>query len=113
MLVNLGQLGLHVVAQIVKTQFVVRGIGHIRTVRFGFLVFGLLREDHTACHTKLRVDLAHPFAITLGEIVVHRNDMNTSTRERIQIGRKGRDKGFTFAGFHFRDIALVQENAAH
>ena len=39
--------------------------------------------------------------------------MHTTTGQGIQISGECGDKGFALAGFHFRDIAFVQENPAH
>ena len=38
--------------------------------------------------------------------------MNAVAGQGIEIGRQGCDQRFTFTGFHFGDIALMQDHAA-
>ena len=112
-LVHFGQISLHVVAQVVEPQFVVGGIGDVGGVSALFLGFGLLRIDDPGGQPQLGIDLAHPFGVALGQIVVDRHDMHALARQRVQIGRKGRHQRLAFTGFHLGDIALMQENPAH
>ena len=58
------------------------------------------------------VNLAHPFAVALGQIVVDRDDMNALAREGVEIARKRGDQGLALAGAHLGDLALVQEGPA-
>ena len=58
------------------------------------------------------VDLPHPLAVALGQIVVYRHDVDAFARKGVQIGGKGRHKGFAFAGLHFRDTPLMKHDAA-
>ena len=104
--------GFHVVAQIVKAQLVVRGIGDIGAVSLALLGIGLIGVDNPGRQTQSAVNLAHPFGIAFRQIVVHRDDMHTLARQGIQIGRKGRHQRLAFAGLHFGDIALMQKDAA-
>ena len=39
--------------------------------------------------------------------------MHAFSSQRTQVGRHGRNQRLTFTGFHFRDLALVQGDAAH
>ena len=59
------------------------------------------------------VDLAHPFAVALGQVVVHRDDMDALARERVEIDRQGRDQRLAFAGLHLGDHAAMEDDAAH
>ncbi len=38
--------------------------------------------------------------------------MRAAPQERVQVERQGRDERFAFAGFHFGDLAFVQNHAA-
>ena len=58
------------------------------------------------------VDLAHPFGVALGEIVVDGDDMHAAAGERIEIDRQRRDQRLAFAGLHLGDPAFVQDHAA-
>ena len=112
-LVHLGQLRLHVVAQVIKTQFVVGRVGHITAVRRVLFLFRLLRVHNACCKPKKTEDLAHPFGVTFREVIVHRHNMHTFTRQRVQIRRESRDKGLTLTCFHLRYITFVQKYPAH
>ena len=39
--------------------------------------------------------------------------MHATPRQRVQIGREGRDKGLALTGLHLGNVTLVQENTAH
>ena len=112
-LVHLREFGFHVVAQIIKAQLVVGGIGHVTTVGGLLLGLGLLRIDNAGSHTECCKNLAHPFRVAAGEVIVDGNNVHTLTGERIQIGREGRDKGLALAGLHLADVAFMQKDAAH
>ena len=58
------------------------------------------------------VDLAHPFGVALGEIVVDGDDVDAAAGERIEIDRQRRDQRLAFAGLHLGDPAFVQHHAA-
>ena len=58
------------------------------------------------------IDLAHPFAVALGQIVVDRHHMHAFAGQRIEIDGQGGDQGLAFAGLHFGDVAVVQHHAA-
>ena len=112
-LVHVLQFGLHVVAQIVEPKLVVRRIGDVGGVSFGLLGVGLAGVDHTGLEPERAVDLAHPFGISLGEVVVHGDDVDALAGQRVQIGREGGDERLAFARLHLGDVAFVEEHAAH
>jgi len=58
------------------------------------------------------VDRAHPARIASGEVVVDRDQVSAASRNRVQNHGRDGDKGFSFAGLHFGDPALVQNRAA-
>ena len=106
-LVYFTEFGFHIIAQIIKAQLVVGRIGDVTAIGGVFLSLGLLWIDHTCGHAKRTIDLAHPFAVATCEIIVDRDDMDAFSGQRIEIGWKGRHKGFTLAGLHFRYIAFM------
>ncbi len=61
--------------------------------------------------TEEGIDLSHPLGVAFGEVVVHGDDMHATASEGIEINRQSGDEGFSFAGFHFGDFALVQHHA--
>src|SRR5690606_33976816 len=60
--------------------------------------------------TEKTIDLPHPVGIALGEVVVDGDDVNTLSRQRIEVDRQRRDQPLAFTGFHLGDIALVKHH---
>ena len=69
-------------------------------------------HDDADREAKERVDLAHPLAVALGEVVVHRHDVDALAFEGVEVDRQGGDQGLAFAGLHLGDLALMQHHAA-
>ena len=59
------------------------------------------------------MDLAHPFGIASGEVVVDRDLVNTPPTEAVEIHRQYRGECLAFAGFHLGYPTEVQTGAAH
>ncbi len=59
------------------------------------------------------IDEAHPLGVAAGEVVVDRDDVHAAPGQRVEIDRQRRHQGLALAGLHLRDVALVQEHAAH
>ena len=58
------------------------------------------------------IERAHPFRVTLGQVVVDRHHMHTVAGEGIQENRKGSHEGLSFTGSHFGNLSLVEHHAA-
>ena len=69
-------------------------------------------DDEANGQAQKAVDLAHPLAVTLGQIVVDGDDMDTVAGQRVQIGGQGGHQGLSLTGFHLGNAALVQNDAA-
>ena len=110
---DLLQIGTHVVAQVIETKFVIRGVGDVCFVCELFLRLLHARDGNAVGQTKEIINDPHPVCVTFGEVIVNRNHMHTAPRQGVQVDGQGRHKGFTLAGFHFRDVAFVQEDPAH
>ena len=109
---HLGELVLHVVAQIVEAVLVVRPVGDVAVVGGLALVVVEPVHDDADRHAEEFVDLPHPVGVAAGEVVVHRDDVHALAGERVEIDRKRRDEGLAFAGLHLGDAAFVQHHAA-
>jgi len=105
-------LELHVVAQVVETEFVVGSVGDVGGIRLPALVVVQIVNDDADRESEELVDLAHPLGIALGQIVVHRDHMHAVAGQRIQIAGERGDQRLAFAGLHLADLALVQHHAA-
>ena len=68
--------------------------------------------DAAASQPEEAVELAHPFGVAPGEVIVHRHEMRAATGERVEIERQRRDERLAFARRHFRDPAAVQDDPA-
>ena len=103
---------LHVVAQVVEAELVVGAVGDVAVVgRLALLVVQPVHDDADREAEEI-VDLAHPFGVALGEVVVDRHHVHAAAGERVEIDRQRRDQRLAFAGLHLGDAALVQDHAA-
>ena len=103
---------LHVVAQVVEAELVVRAVGDIGLVSQVPLFFGHVLIDHADGQTEKGVDGPHPFAVALGQVIVDRDHVHAFFFERVQINGQRRHQGLSFAGFHLGDLAFVQHHPA-
>ncbi len=110
---HLGEVGLHVVAQVVEAELVVGGVGDVGVV--GGLLLGLLhpRHHHAYPEAERVIHHAHPVGVAAGEVVVDRDHVHAAPGQRVQVRRHRRHQGLALAGLHLRDVALVEEYAAH
>ena len=103
---------LHIVAQVIEAEFVVRAVGHVAGIGLlAFHIFEAVRDD-ADCHAEKFVYFAHPVCIARREIVVDRDKMDALAGDRVQIDRKRGDERLAFTGTHFRNPALMQHHAA-
>src|ERR1700733_2050669 len=105
------QIELHVVAQIVEAELVVGAIGNIGGVGFTALLIVEVVNDDAHAEAEETIQFAHPLGVALGQIVIHRDNMHAASAQGVQINGQSGDQGFSFAGLHFRDLALVQNHA--
>ena len=108
----LGEIKLHVVAEVVETEFIVGPVGNVGGVGRAALFVGKVMHDDADGEAEEAVDLAHPLGVALGEVVVDGDDVDALTGERIQVAGQRSDEGFTFTGLHFGDFSAVEDGAA-
>ena len=102
----------HVVTQIVEAHLVIRAVGYVGGVCLLALVAFFFVNDKADGQAHEAIDLAHPFAVAAGKIIIDRDDVNAVAREGVKIGGEGRHKGLAFTRFHLGDPALMQDDAA-
>ena len=109
---HVGLVGHHVVAQVVKAELVVGAVGDIGIVGgpAGIAVHAL--HDQTDGQSQPAVELAHPLAVALGQIVVDGNNVHPLAGQGVQVGGQGSHKGLALTGLHLGNIAAVQGDAA-
>ena len=106
------EVELHVVAQVVEPELVVRAVGDVAAVGdLAFLVVQVVLDDADR-HPEEAVDAAHPLRVAAGQVVVDRDDVDALALERVEVGRQRRDERLAFAGLHLGDLAAVEDDAA-
>ena len=108
----LAGLELHVVAQIVEPELVVRPVGDVRGVGLAALDVVESVDDHPDAHSEPAVDPAHPLGVALGQIVVDGDHVHPAAGDCVEVHGEGRGEGLALAGLHLGDPALVQDDAA-
>ena len=98
---HLVQVILHVIAEVIKAQLVVGGVGYIAGIHLAAFGVRQVMDDNAGGEAQEIIDLSHPGGVALGQVVVDRDDVNAFAFEGIEINGKGRDQGLAFAGFHF------------
>src|SRR3984957_6135200 len=94
----LGQIVLHVVAQIVETKFVIGAEGDVRGIGGTALHIVQIVHDNADGEAQRFVDWSHPLRVAAGQVVVHGDDVHAEAGERVQVGGKGGDQRLSFAG---------------
>ena len=107
------QIELHVVAQVVEAELIVGAVSNVGGVSSTALLVVEVVDDHAHRKAQETIELAHPFRVALGQIVVDGNHVHAASAESIEIDRKRGDQRLAFAGLHFRNHALVLHHAAN
>ena len=58
------------------------------------------------------VNLAHPFAVALGQVIVNGYHVHAFAGQRVQVNRHRGNQRFAFAGLHLGNAGAVQHNTA-
>ena len=103
----------HIVAEIIKAHLVVGAVSNIRVVGLSAPVGGETVDNETNLQSEEAVDLAHPLAVAAGKIVVDGDDVDTLALKSVQVGGQNGNKGLAFAGLHFRNASLMENDAAY
>ena len=102
----------HIITKIVKTQLIVRHIGDITVISLFPLLRGHGIKHHSYGQPQKLMDLSHPLRITLSQIVIDRDDVDSLAIQRIQICRRCGYQSLSFTGPHLRDSSLMQHDTA-
>ena len=106
-----GAVVLHVVAQVVEAELVVRAVGHVGGIgRAALLVVQSVHDDADG-EAKEAVDAAHPLRVAACEVVVDGDDVNALAFQSVEIDGEGRDQSLALTGAHFRNLPRVQDHA--
>ena len=69
-------------------------------------------DDQAHRQTHEAVDLTHPLAVALGQVIVYGDNVDALSGQSVQIGGQSGHQGLALAGFHLGDTALMQDDAA-
>ena len=100
-------LVLHVVAEVVEAEFVVRTVSNIGSISSLFLIVRLIGKNRSDSHSEEVVNLTHPSRVTACQVIVHRHNVRTFAGQCIEVNRQSCGQSFTFTGTHFSDLAVV------
>ena len=108
------QLELHVVAQVVEAEFVVRAVSDVGGVGFAqqLVVAVEIVNDYAYREPEELVDFSHPLGVALGQVVVDGDDVDAAAGERVEVAGERGDERLAFAGAHLGDLALVKDHGA-
>ncbi len=101
-----------VVPQVIEAEFRSRSISDVAFVLLATNRWRLVVDDTTHGQAQKPVNRPHPLAVTLGEVIVHRHNVNAASRESVEKHRQRGDECLALAGGHFRDLAQMQPRAA-
>ena len=101
----------HIVAQVIKAEFVIGAVSDIACVCFPPFVIAQVSDDASGSEAQKFVDLSHPFRVPAGEVIVDGYDVDPFAANGVQINRQGCDEGFSFPRSHFGDLSFVQSQA--
>ena len=103
----------HIIAKIVKAEFIIGTVGNIRHISGFLLVRGKTVNDKSGAKTHKFINSSHLLTVTACKVVVYGYDMNALPTERIKICRHCCHKGLTLTCFHFRNTSLMEYDTAY
>ena len=103
----------HVVTKIVESELIVRDIGDVACIGCPALIAGHAVQNDTACKAHELIRLAHPFAVTLCEVIVDRDNVDAFSLQCVEIARKCCNQRLAFTGAHLCDSSLMKDDAAN
>ena len=103
----------HVVAQVVKAEFVVGTEGDVGLVCLAARIgAGLVLVDAIDAQPVEHIKRAHPLRVSFGQVVVDGDHMDALACQGIEEHRKRSHEGFAFTGGHLGDLALMEHRTA-
>ena len=101
-----------VVAQIIEAELGSRAVSDVALVGFAALVrrHGILNAADR--QPEKFVKMPHPLRVAARQIVVDRDELAVSSRERVEVKRERRHQRLALARRHFRDFVAVKRDSA-
>ena len=100
-----------VIAQVVEAKLRGGAVGDVASIHLAarLRVHRVLDTAHSQPEKAEKVP--HPLGVTTGKVVIHRDELAITARQRVEVERASRDKGLTLTSCHFRDTFFVERNA--
>ena len=73
----------HIIPQVIKSIFVVCPVGNIARIIGPALVGVHIMNDKPYAHAQKAVDLPHPLAVALCQVIIDRNDVHAFAFQRV------------------------------
>ena len=104
----------HVIAQIVEAELVICSVSDVGVIS-GASLGGvrLMLIDAVNGQSEEVIQRAHPFRVTLCQIIVDGHDMHSAASEGVKINRQGGNEGLSLTGSHLRNLPLMKDDAAY
>ncbi|MNO83947.1 hypothetical protein D3C76_752750 [compost metagenome] len=103
----------HVVAQVIKAEFIICTIRNIAGISFLFISMVHAVQVHPNRHPQEVINLSHLRTVALSQIVIDCYDMHAFAKQCIQVDRQSTYQRLTFTCLHLRDTALMQRHASN
>ena len=102
----------HVVAQVVKPELAVGAVCDVGLI--GCPALALIHERIDDRHLEAHglIQRAHPVCVAAGQIIVDRYHVDAFAFVSVENNRERSHKGLALAGFHFRDVSIIQRHGA-
>ncbi len=107
------EIELHVVAQIVEAELVVRPVSDVTPVGILALAVAVLVLDHADGESKEAVDASHPLGVAAGQVVVDGDEVDAAAGQGVEINGERGNEGLAFTRLHLGDLAAMQHDATH
>ena len=109
-----GDVALHVVAEIVEADLVVRHVGDVAGVGGAACSVGerLVGVDDARGEAEEAVELAHPGCVATREVVIDGDEVGALAFERCEEERERRGKRLSLTGLHLGDGAFKEHHAS-
>ena len=101
------------VAQVVEAELGVGSVGDVAGVLRTADIWRLIVLEASDGEAEPFVEMPHPLGVASGEVVVDGDQLGVASGQCVQVHREGGHQGLAFAGRHFGDLPLVEDNAAH
>ena len=103
----------HIIAQIIETVLIIGPISDIRLISGSPVSFGNAMYHASYREPQECIEFAHPFHITLCQIIVDGDHVDALSFQRVEVGRQRRHEGLTFTCLHLGYPALMEHDTTY